>query len=153
MTKIKVLSLSSICVFLAKQFIPNVTTLNCLTLWRIKPKDQNQIDLSTVEHCDSSHFSSSLRLQLLLLLLLLLQNSEKNMGFSSFLGRVLFASLFILSAWQMSVLSLSLSLSLDPFVYFYFIFSSWRSDYFPVELFVFLHLGFSFVFVFSLRDT
>lgn len=58
-----------------------------------------------------------------------------------------------LSMADVSPLSLSLSLSLDPFVYFYFIFSSWRSDYFPVELFVFLHLGFSFVFVFSLRDT
>ncbi|KAF7151655.1 hypothetical protein RHSIM_Rhsim02G0035400 [Rhododendron simsii] len=38
------------------------------------------------------------------------------MGFSSFLGRVFFASLFILSAWQMY--SLSLSLSLSPHVLF-----------------------------------
>jgi hypothetical protein len=37
------------------------------------------------------------------------------MGFFSFLGRLLFASLFLLSAWQMSALSLSLSLSLSLF--------------------------------------
>lgn len=62
---------------------------------------------------------------------------KTKMGFFSFMGRVLFASLFILSAWQMSVLSLSL----DP------IFSKLLLLSFFRYILVFLHLGFHQIWV------
>jgi len=90
--------------------IPNVSDLKFgSNSFTNQNRDQIQIDYNP-----QNTATLFLLFSPLLRLLLLLQNTVTIMGFSSFLGRVLFASLFILSAWQMWVLSLFL----DPFVMF-----------------------------------